>query len=144
MSKKHSNQWESIYFMYRLLSLPKSSGCQRCRHSSMWLVQESLQISLSSFLGKYSFIPYRCKHQNCAERSFTLNIFVFCSDREMGHADGRWNISRKDLKMAHSPKHCIRGTEMHLSVVSSHPSQAGPYQCLFKNAPVRLEDEIDC
>lgn len=43
--------------MYRFLSLPKSSGCQRCRHGSMWLVQESLQISLSSFLGKYSFIP---------------------------------------------------------------------------------------
>ncbi len=47
-----------------------------------------------------------------------------------GHAEGRWNISRKDLKM--SPQHCIRRTE----VISSHLSRAGPYQCSSKNTAV--------
>jgi len=118
-----------FYFMYRLLSLPKSSGCQRCRHGSMWLVQESLQISLSSLLGKYSFIPIAVSIR-IVHKDHLLIIVMCCSDREMGHAEGRWNISRKDLKM--SPQHCIRRTE----VISSHLSRAGPYQCSSKTTAV--------
>ncbi|KAI2648763.1 Cytochrome c oxidase subunit 6B1 [Labeo rohita] len=93
-------------------------------------------------LEKYRTAPFDARFPN---QNQTRNCWQNYLDREMGHPEGRWNISGKDLRIVQkSPKHCVKGTEMHLSVVSSHPSRAGPYQCLFKNAPVRLEDEIDC
>lgn len=77
--------------MYRLSSLPKSSGCQRCRHGSMWLVQEGLQIALSSFLGKYSFIPHLCKHQNwTVHKDHLLSTFSCVAQIE------KWDTQRED------------------------------------------------